>query len=97
MSQIYVSAKRLNQFFQLEDLDSIQQNQHNGDGDILAIENGTFGWTSSSNTLSKLNLKVEKGELIAVVGRIGSGKSSLLTAVLGEMKKKEGSFCIPVS
>ena len=36
-------------------------------------------------TLSDLQLKVRKGELIAVVGEVGSGKSSLLSAILGEM------------
>ena len=36
-------------------------------------------------TLSDLQLRVRKGELIAVVGEVGSGKSSLLSAILGEM------------
>ena len=37
------------------------------------------------------------GELVAVVGQVGAGKSSLLSAILGEMKKISGSLVRPVS
>jgi ABC-type multidrug transport system fused ATPase/permease subunit len=40
--------------------------------------------------LSNIDLKVKKGELIAIVGPVGSGKSSLLSALLGELNKQEG-------
>lgn len=35
--------------------------------------------------LSDINLQVKQGELVCVVGRVGSGKSSLINAILGEM------------
>lgn len=41
-------------------------------------------------TLRNINLQVEQGQLIAVVGTVGSGKSSLLSALLGEMEKING-------
>jgi len=41
--------------------------------------------------LKDINLTVNRGELIVVVGEIGSGKSSLLAALVGEMRKTEGS------
>ena len=34
--------------------------------------------------LQNINLEVEKGSLVAVVGMVGSGKSSLLSATLGK-------------
>ncbi|BBN10831.1 protein MpABCC10 [Marchantia polymorpha subsp. ruderalis] len=42
--------------------------------------------------LRNINLAVKKGELIAVIGSVGSGKSSLLCALLGEMEAVKGSF-----
>ncbi|KZT29756.1 multidrug resistance-associated ABC transporter [Neolentinus lepideus HHB14362 ss-1] len=41
--------------------------------------------------LKGLNLKISRGKFVAIVGQIGSGKSSLLQAMLGEMRKKKGS------
>ncbi|KAI8618287.1 P-loop containing nucleoside triphosphate hydrolase protein [Chytriomyces sp. MP71] len=41
--------------------------------------------------LRDINLNVEKGKLVAIVGAVGSGKSSLLNAIIGEMKRVKGS------
>lgn len=40
---------------------------------------------------------IPEGSLVAVVGHVGSGKSSLLSALLGEMDKLEGSVAVKVS
>ena len=38
-----------------------------------------------SVTLKNLNLTIKKGEFICVIGAIGSGKSSLLSSLIGDM------------
>lgn len=43
-----------------------------------------------------INFTVPEGSLIAVVGQVGCGKSSLLSALLGEMDKKEGYVVVKV-
>lgn len=40
--------------------------------------------------LCSLNIKIPEGALVAVVGQVGSGKSSVLSAILGEMEKLKG-------
>lgn len=47
-----------------------------------------------SPTLTNINLAVAKGSLTAVVGRVGQGKTSLLSALIGEMYKRQGSVRI---
>ncbi|KAL4488821.1 hypothetical protein ABPG72_016474 [Tetrahymena utriculariae] len=42
------------------------------------------------NILKNINLKVKQGQMMAIVGQVASGKSSLLLAILGEMKKNSG-------
>lgn len=46
--------------------------------------------SSSSKILRNINLDVKKGELVAVIGSVGSGKTMLLNALLGELYKDEG-------
>lgn len=36
-------------------------------------------------TLRNLNLSVKKGEFISIIGDVGSGKSSLLQAIIGDL------------
>ena len=38
-----------------------------------------------------MNIKAKTGSLVAIVGHVGSGKSSLLSALLGEMEKINGN------
>ncbi|KAK8448521.1 hypothetical protein SEVIR_7G027200v4 [Setaria viridis] len=41
--------------------------------------------------LKGINMEVRRGELVAVVGTVGSGKSSLLSCIMGEMEKISGT------
>jgi ATP-binding cassette subfamily C (CFTR/MRP) protein 1 len=61
--------------------------------ELVSVQKADFAWNSSAQTvptLHDINLSVKKGELVAVVGRVGSGKSSLLSAILGEMTRLDG-------
>ncbi len=42
-------------------------------------------------------MKVSPGHLVAVVGQVGAGKSSLIQAILGEMEKQNGHIVLKVS
>ena len=39
---------------------------------------------------------VEEGTLVGVVGQVGSGKSSLISAVLGELHRERGTVSVKV-
>ncbi|KAF9932404.1 hypothetical protein FBU30_008256 [Linnemannia zychae] len=45
-------------------------------------------------TLINIHFKVPKGSLTAVVGRVGQGKSSLISAFIGEMYKQTGQIIV---
>lgn len=51
---------------------------------------GEFEWKPGERTLRNINLEVKRGQLVAVVGEVGSGKSSLLSALLGDIPKVSG-------
>ncbi|WP_445492758.1 ABC transporter ATP-binding protein [Niallia sp. 03133] len=44
--------------------------------------------------LKKINLEVERGEIVTIIGRSGSGKSTLLNLISGFMKPNEGEIWI---
>ena len=41
--------------------------------------------------LKHIDLRVPRGQLVAIVGAVGSGKTSLLQGLIGEMRRTEGS------
>ncbi|KAJ2282244.1 hypothetical protein GGH14_001703 [Coemansia sp. RSA 370] len=56
----------------------------------VSITRATFTWPCDSDqtpkfALADVDMHVCKGQLVAVVGKVGAGKSSLLSAILGEM------------
>ncbi|KAG5324821.1 L259 protein, partial [Pseudoatta argentina] len=60
----------------------------------ISIKNGNAKWLDyeQEDTLLNINMKVRPGELIAVVGQVGAGKSSLLNVILKELRLQEGSI-----
>jgi ABC-type multidrug transport system fused ATPase/permease subunit len=50
-------------------------------------ENSSDRWL----TLFRINMKVKRGEIVAIVGQVGSGKSSIISTLLGDMNIVRGS------
>ncbi|KAI4303677.1 hypothetical protein MLD38_039277 [Melastoma candidum] len=53
----------------------------------ISIRDGSFSWDSKPEklTLSNINLDIPAGSLVAIVGGTGEGKTSLVSAILGEL------------
>ena len=62
----------------------------------IAVSNASFTWDAKTKnrtpTLSNINITIAKGELIGIVGSVGSGKSSLILALLKEMHQLKGGM-----
>ncbi|XP_062388680.1 multidrug resistance-associated protein 1 [Sardina pilchardus] len=95
--QAVVSLKRLGKFLCQDELklDSVEKAPFSPDGDGVTIENGTFSWAKDGPPcLRRINVRVPRGSLVAVVGHVGSGKSSLLSAMLGETERRKGHVTV---
>ena len=57
---------------------------------------GTLSVITLHFAYCSINISVPSGRLIAVVGQVGCGKSSLISAILGEMQKQEGQVIVNV-
>lgn len=92
--QASVSLKRLRIFLSHEELepDSIERRSiKSGEGNSITVKNATFTWARGEPpTLNGITFSIPEGALVAVVGQVGCGKSSLLSALLAEMDKVEG-------
>ncbi|XP_078474764.1 multidrug resistance-associated protein 1-like [Lampetra planeri] len=94
--QASVSLKRLQAFLSHEELDPSNVERNNVEpGVSISITNGTFKWDRcDAPVLHNIALRVPEGSLVAVVGDVGSGKSSLISAILGEMELVEGRVSV---
>ncbi|CAK9310098.1 unnamed protein product [Citrullus colocynthis] len=93
LSQAVISLGRLDRFMlsgELEE-DSVEREEGCNNGIAVEVRDGSFSWgDEDGEVLKNINFNVRKGELTAVVGIVGSGKSSILASVLGEMHKISG-------
>ncbi|GMP87700.1 hypothetical protein CsSME_00039965 [Camellia sinensis var. sinensis] len=94
ISQAMISLDRLDKFMTSKELVEKSVEREEGCGGRIAVEvkNGNFSWDDEGGEtmVKNLNLEIKKGELAAIVGTVGSGKSSLLSSILGEMHKISG-------
>ncbi|KGL94566.1 Multidrug resistance-associated protein 1, partial [Charadrius vociferus] len=90
--QAKVSLNRLAAFLNLEELNPESSSRSTSDcvQASITIRNGTFCWSKETSCLRRIDLTVLRGSLLAVVGQVGAGKSSLLSALLGELEKTDG-------
>ncbi|KAK6200466.1 P-loop containing nucleoside triphosphate hydrolase protein [Scheffersomyces amazonensis] len=101
-----VSLKRLEDLFLLEELESTKFKNSYGplepNETLVKVNDGDFLWSSEKNSsnqstedfaLKGINFEAKNGELTCIVGKTGSGKTSLLRCFLGEIpiKQKSGS------
>ncbi|XVF81080.1 hypothetical protein PTKIN_Ptkin15bG0127600 [Pterospermum kingtungense] len=94
MAQTKVSLDRISGFLQEEELqeDATIVLPRGMSKVAIEIKDGEFGWDppSSRPTLYGIQVKVERGMRVAVCGMVGSGKSSFLSCILGEIPKISG-------
>ncbi|KAJ1532152.1 hypothetical protein ONE63_000776 [Megalurothrips usitatus] len=85
-----VSTKRLEAFFSKPETNNVLDSRPRR-GSVVSINDGNFSW-STGHVLNFNAVEVPKGGLTLVVGAIGSGKTSLLLALLGEMSSSDGRY-----
>ncbi|GET01001.1 multidrug resistance-associated protein 4 isoform X1 [Rhizophagus clarus] len=88
------SFERLNEFLMQPELEPLKQEKEPIDDDPsirIYMHDADFSYEGVSDpALRFINMKVKQGELIAIVGDVGAGKSSILSAILGQIRKDNG-------
>ncbi|UOQ86882.1 ABC transporter ATP-binding protein [Gracilibacillus salinarum] len=65
---------------------------HNNE--FVHFENVSFSYDHSSSVINNVNLKINKGETVAIIGENGAGKSTLSLLLLGLLAPSEGRILI---
>ncbi|NWR48200.1 MRP3 protein, partial [Regulus satrapa] len=96
IAQTSVSLKRIQQFLSHDELDpNCVETKVIAPGHAISVRNATFSWGKELKpTLKDINMLIPSGSLVAIVGHVGCGKSSLVSALLGEMEKLEGEVSV---
>jgi ATP-binding cassette, subfamily C (CFTR/MRP), member 1 len=95
-----VAVGRLTSFLDAEEIQpdaiSLHDATDESGEETVAIKEGTFSWNrhEDKSVLKDINFSAHKGELSCVVGIVGSGKSSLLQCILGDLWKVRGQVSV---
>ena len=85
LAQAIVSCKRINKYMNLDEIlpknATIKVNKN-----AIEITKASFKWNASDEEpyLKSIDVQIKEKSLVAVVGTVGSGKSSLISAILGK-------------
>lgn len=94
LSQATISLGRLDSYMMSKELtdDSVERVEGCGGDIAVDMKDGIFNWDEESQeaVIKDLNFTIKRGNLTAIVGTVGSGKSSVLASILGEMHKMSG-------
>ncbi|ERS99237.1 hypothetical protein HMPREF1624_04435 [Sporothrix schenckii ATCC 58251] len=93
----WVSIKRIEEYLCSPDLVKVSK-----DGDEILFDKASIAWPSDEDideserfVLRDVNLTFPQGELSVISGKTGTGKSMLLSAILGEVDLLAGSITVP--
>uniref|UniRef100_H2YL85 Uncharacterized protein n=1 Tax=Ciona savignyi TaxID=51511 RepID=H2YL85_CIOSA len=96
LSESLISLKRIQNYLMLDEIEDHRHKLPPKSYQDCGVELNDFTawWTEASAnmaTLQDITLKVEPGQLLAVIGPVGSGKSSFLNAILRELPASSGT------
>ncbi|WP_195757706.1 ATP-binding cassette domain-containing protein, partial [Staphylococcus aureus] len=60
----------------------------------IALEDVVFGYQAEANVLSGASLRVEPGEIVALIGSSGEGKTTVMRLLLSLVKARSGSIYV---
>ncbi|XP_067014552.2 probable multidrug resistance-associated protein lethal(2)03659 isoform X2 [Anabrus simplex] len=108
LAETWVSLKRIEKFLVYEEVQIPERSKDVVEKDVIengnlkknaedlgvTLTGATAKWSpeAEENTLTHIDLSVTPGRLVAIIGPVGSGKSSLLQVILSELPLASGTL-----
>ena len=81
-SKAFASSKRIEEIFNMETdlcvLDDVDQKE----GSFIEFNDVSFAYLHQKNVLENINIKLQKGDSLGIIGATGSGKSTLINLLM---------------
>ena len=90
LAEAKVALERLDGFLNIAEGAEQPRSAPTDNSHAVVMEAASFRWGSSEECLRGVSVTVKKGEVTALIGRVGCGKSSLLAGILGETTLTDG-------
>ena len=90
-----VSINRVKDFYEQESAENKEIiGLKNTDGNIIDIKDLSFEYEEGKNILNNISLTIKKGEKVAILGRSGVGKSTLVKLLTGTYSDYKGEIIV---
>jgi ABC-type multidrug transport system fused ATPase/permease subunit len=89
-----VSCERIFQLFENKQMPVVIGHDPAVFSEDLVFENVTFGYSGRKNVLENVNLRLKRGDKIALMGMSGAGKSTLINLMLGLLIPQKGRILL---
>lgn len=90
----YLAFCKILEFVSIEEVEKIKEGKELTKITSVEFKNVSFGYNEEQTILDNFNLKIDSKQQIALVGRTGSGKSTIVNLVCGFYKATSGSVII---
>ena len=98
LAKTFACVNRYNEFINIKEKQTYLEESNLKDNEtdkIIELKNVNFQYAKNNHlTLKDLNIEIKKGEFVAVVGRTGSGKSTLINLLNRSYDKTTGEILI---
>ncbi|KAL0487917.1 hypothetical protein AKO1_015179 [Acrasis kona] len=88
-AEFLAALRRLQRFLMMDEMELSERSENDK---FVMFENASFSYKDTEVLLHDLTFHVKEGELNGVLGQVGTGKSNLIMAILGQMHIKSGSY-----
>ncbi len=89
-----VSIDRVKDFYKNKNYINDEELQEIKSNYIIDIKNVSFAYDGNKNVLNNINIQINKGEKVAILGRSGVGKSTLIKMLTGSYENYSGEISV---
>ena len=81
-SKSFASSKRIEEIFNMETDLCILEERDQKEGSFIEFNDVSFAYLHQKNVLENINIKLQKGDSLGIIGATGSGKSTLINLLM---------------